>query len=302
MHCDRELRQIARTHVLKENIFICCRREDSSAYAGWLTAELGSQFGKERGLPRPRLQRGVDFRDLVGEAIDSCAVLLAVIGPKWLRLQDASGRRRIDLPDDMVALEIAAALRRDIRVIPVLVAGARMPCEADLPEQLAGFAYRTAIELSDAGWERQVSGLVDDLKEVFESTAGTDARAALRVVRSAATVPRQNQPGREGSVDCSREPCPLTVDEGEKRDKPGLHDEKEAAGDGATSGDPVGHLDGELVDLEKAFRKRHPTTIVDEGREIIHATHTHLSVSQDGKHLVAIAASDDIRGETRPAV
>ena len=55
-------------------------------------------------------QRGVDFRDQVGNAIGSCAVLLAVIGPKWLRVQDESGSRRIDHPGDLVALEIAAAL------------------------------------------------------------------------------------------------------------------------------------------------------------------------------------------------
>jgi hypothetical protein len=184
--------------VSKENIFICYRREDSSAYAGWLTAELGRQFGRDRVFRDLDSQRGVDFRDQVGQAIDCCAVLLAVIGPKWLRVQDESGRRRIDLPDDLVALEIAAALKRDIRVIPVLVAGVQMPREADLPELLAGFAYRNGIELSDAGWERQVSGLVDDLKEVFESTADTNARAALPVVRSAEIVARQTEPDERG--------------------------------------------------------------------------------------------------------
>lgn len=181
----------------KGNIFICYRHEDSSAYAGWLADALGRQFGKDRVFRDLDSQRGVDFRDQVGEAIDSCAVLLAVIGPKWLRVQDESGRRRIDHPRDLVALEIAAALKRDIRVIPVLVAGVRMPREADLPEQLAGLAYRTAIELSDAGWDHQISGLVNDLRQIFESV-GTDARAALPSVRSAVTVARQNQLDESG--------------------------------------------------------------------------------------------------------
>jgi TIR domain len=182
----------------RNNFFVCYRREDSSAYAGWLTAELGRQFGKQRVFRGVDSGGGVDVRDQVGEVIDSCAVLLAVIGPRWLMVQDESGRRRIDHPDDLVALEIAAALKRDIRVIPVLVAGARMPREADLPVLLAGLAYRTAIELSDAGWERQVTGLLDDLKEVFESTAGTNAYGALPVVRAAATAVLQNQPDERG--------------------------------------------------------------------------------------------------------
>jgi hypothetical protein len=173
--------------VSRENIFICYRHEDSSAYAGWLADALGRQFGKERVFRDVDSQRGVDLRHQVGEAIGSCAVLLAVIGPRWLRVQDESGRRRIDHPGDLVALEIAAALKRDIRVIPVLVAGAQMPREADLPEQLAGLAYRTAIEFSDAGWDHQISGLVEDLRAVM------DAGAAPPDVRSAVTVARRNE-------------------------------------------------------------------------------------------------------------
>ena len=165
--------------VSKGNIFICYRHEDSSAYAGWLADAIGRQFGKARVFRDVDSQRGVDFRDQVGQAIDSCAVLLAVIGPSWLMVQDESGRRRIDHPRDLVALEIAAALKRDIRVIPVLVAGARMPREADLPEQLAGLAYRTAVELSPANWDHQISGLVEDVSQVFESRADMGARAAI---------------------------------------------------------------------------------------------------------------------------
>jgi hypothetical protein len=180
--------------VSRGKIFICYRHEDSSAYAGWLADAIGRQFGKARVFRDVDSQRGVDFRDQVGQAIDSCAVLLAVIGPSWLMVQDESGRRRIDHPRDLVALEIAAALKRNIRVIPVLVAGARMPREADLPEELTELAYRTAIELSHANWDHQISGLVDNLTQVFESTADTNARAVLPVVRSAATMTRQHQP------------------------------------------------------------------------------------------------------------
>jgi hypothetical protein len=178
--------------VSKGNIFICYRREDSSAYAGRLADELGRRYGKEKVFRDVGSERGVDFRDQIDEAIDSCAVLVAVIGQRWLMVQDESGRRRIDHPRDLVALEIAVALERDIRVIPVLVAGARMPREAELPKPLEELAYRTALELSDAGWDHQISGLLEDLNQLFGSGAATGARAAPPCVPPGAIVAPQD--------------------------------------------------------------------------------------------------------------
>jgi hypothetical protein len=60
-------------------------------------------------------------------------VLIAIIGPNWLGTQD-DGPRRLDDPDDWVRLEVEAAISRGIRVIPVLVDGARMPVETELPQ------------------------------------------------------------------------------------------------------------------------------------------------------------------------
>ena len=59
--------------------------------------------------------------------------MLVVIGPRWLTAADPNGRRRLDDPDDLTRLEVAAALRRGIRVVPVLVGGAAMPSGAICP-------------------------------------------------------------------------------------------------------------------------------------------------------------------------
>jgi hypothetical protein len=56
--------------------------------------------------------------------VAACGVMLAIIGPNWLNSKDESGQRRLDNPADYVRVEIAAALRRNIRVVPVLVDGA----------------------------------------------------------------------------------------------------------------------------------------------------------------------------------
>jgi hypothetical protein len=82
------------------------------------------------------LDPGVDFFEAIEASVGSCDVLIAVIGKRWLISSDEEGRRRLDNPDDLVRLEIAAALKRNIRVIPVLVDGALMPRSSDLPDDL----------------------------------------------------------------------------------------------------------------------------------------------------------------------
>ena len=46
------------------------------------------------------------------------ASFISLIGPRWLNAVDANGERRLDKPDDFVRLEIEAALRPEVRVIP----------------------------------------------------------------------------------------------------------------------------------------------------------------------------------------
>lgn len=85
------------------------------------------------------------------------------------------GARRVDHADDFVRMEVAAGLRRsELRVIPVLIQGARMPAPTSLPEELRDLARRNAIELSDTRWRDDVARLIASL----ESTMATGARTA----------------------------------------------------------------------------------------------------------------------------
>ena len=56
--------------------------------------------------------------------MDGSKVVLALIGNKWLSVQDEHGRRRLDSTDDWVRHEVALALEVENRLIPVLVDGA----------------------------------------------------------------------------------------------------------------------------------------------------------------------------------
>lgn len=72
------------------------------------------------------IEVATDFATQVEQAIADSDVSLVVIGPNWLRLEDAGGGRRLDDPDDHVRDEVRAALESTHPVVPVLVAG--RPC------------------------------------------------------------------------------------------------------------------------------------------------------------------------------
>lgn len=155
-------------------IFISYRREDTAGYARSLTEALGSRFGEDAIFRDvDTLGPGVDFPEAIAEAVQQCDVLVALIGDKWLTAEKA-GRRRLDDPRDFVRLEIAAALERDILVIPVLLEHARMPTAEELPEDLVELADRNALRLTDENWRDGLNRLVRAVEaRVAPKTAGS---------------------------------------------------------------------------------------------------------------------------------
>ena len=152
-----------------QGIFISYRRQDSQSAAGRLADTLKEQL-PEATLFRDveTIEAGVDFVGAINAALESCGVLLAVIGPRWISIQDDAGRRRLDDPNDYTRLELATALgRADVRVIPVLVDGATMPDAEALPPELKPLARRNAVELTDKRWDYDVAQLVATLRRVL---------------------------------------------------------------------------------------------------------------------------------------
>ena len=147
-------------------IFISYRRQDAPSYARELYHALNSHFKDSQIFWDIKMELGVDFVKEIERAVGSCDVLVAVMGPNWLRITDDTGQRRLDDPSDFVRLEIATALDRNIRVIPVLVQSASMPSANDLPEPLQALARRQAIELSDKRWDYDVGELIASLERV----------------------------------------------------------------------------------------------------------------------------------------
>ncbi len=147
------------------SIFVSYRREDAEGQAGRLYNDLIREFGSESVfMDVTAIQFGRDFRKAIDQSLSACGVFLSVIGKTWLTAKDASGQRRLDDPADFVRLETAAALRRDIPVIPVLVQGAPAPKPDQLPDDLKELAFRNAIELTHPRWDSDVQLLINALR------------------------------------------------------------------------------------------------------------------------------------------
>ena len=150
-------------------ILINYRREDSLGSAGRLYDRLEDHFSRESVfMDVDAIEPGMDFVDVIERAISNCAVFIAVIGPDWVTVTDSEGNRRLDDPGDFVRIEIAAALDRDIRVIPVLVEMAAMPHIDDLPDDLKPLARRNAIEISHTRFDMDANRLISAIERVLE--------------------------------------------------------------------------------------------------------------------------------------
>jgi hypothetical protein len=187
-------------------VFISYRRDDSEGQAGRLYDDLAQHFGDGSVfMDVVGIDPGLDFRKVIDKNVSSCGVLLCLIGPTWLDAKDESGRRRLDNPLDFVRLETAAALKRDIPVVPVLVAKARMPSAEQLPDDLKELAYRNGVELTHAHWVTDVQVLVKALQRHLDNTSPVD-RAPDRAAEKT-TAPTET---KEASTLTPQGPRPAT--------------------------------------------------------------------------------------------
>ncbi len=167
---------------MPRSIFISYRRRDSEGEAGRLSDVLTNRFTEQSVfMDVDAIRPGRDFRKAIEESIQNCAVLLTVIGPDWLSATTADGTRRLDEPNDYVRLEIAAALAREIPIIPVLVRGAKVPLPHLLPPDITDLAYRNGVELTHSRWKSDLQILIQAL-EPFMATIAESATTAAQPI------------------------------------------------------------------------------------------------------------------------
>lgn len=111
---------------------------------------------------------GMDFVQVIQDAVRSSGAVLVVIGPDWLSKRADRPRESLE---DYVVLEVAMALEHRRLVIPVLVEGASMPSREELPDPIKPLATIEALEISHERWDYDLGRLCERLEEVLPPPA-----------------------------------------------------------------------------------------------------------------------------------
>src|SRR5918994_269814 len=157
-------------------IFLSYRRDDSAGWAGRLYEHLVREWGPDHVfMDIDAIAPGQDFREAIARTLQTCDVVMVVIGPNWISARDQAGSRRLDDEGDTHRAEVVAALAADVRVVPVLVGGATMPRVSELPEPLKDLAYRNAAVIEDRRFTSDVGALQNTLKQFAENLASKRA-------------------------------------------------------------------------------------------------------------------------------
>lgn len=159
-------------------IFVSYRRQDTQSATGRLCDKLQEHFDATQVFHDiESIAAGADFAATITARVSASAVVLVMIGPRWLDAVGDDGRLRLDDPGDYVRLEVTTALQRRIPIIPVLVEGATMPPASALPHVMGELARHQAHEITERRWQYDSDRLVDELEKYVAPDAARDEAA-----------------------------------------------------------------------------------------------------------------------------
>jgi hypothetical protein len=175
-------------------IFISYRRSDAGGYAGRIYDRLATEFGSTAVfMDTASIPPGEEFQQLIQKRVESSSVFLAVMGDDWLAV-DAGGTSRMENLNDPVRLEVEAALRNQIRIIPLLVGHGQAVDPARIPATIRQIALLNAIRVSGDMFDesmrrltRAIEPLAGPAKQIADP-AGRSRRRILIVGASAAVA------------------------------------------------------------------------------------------------------------------
>jgi hypothetical protein len=140
-------------------VFLSYRRSDTGGEVGHLSDNLKQKIGgKFVFRDVADIPPGAAFDAMLDKELAAAKLVLVLIGPGWL----GELNQRLEQPDiDYLRLEVAAALTKGKRVIPVLLRGAALPSAEALPQDLVALAKRQAMAMHDESWSSDVDRLID---------------------------------------------------------------------------------------------------------------------------------------------
>jgi len=166
-------------------IFISYRRGDTRDLAGRIADRLREANGIQAVfIDVDGIDPGVDFKTKIQSALVQSTACLILIGDAWRGMRGTNETPRIFEAHDMVRLEAATALASNLRVLPVLANGARMPTVAELPEDLRCLPTLNALSIRHEYFEHDMDYVIKTLRG--ERTGGKSSSVKTRVLRSIA--------------------------------------------------------------------------------------------------------------------
>lgn len=167
---------------MKPRIFINYRRSINYKDALLLQSHLQRRFGKKRVfLDTSGLDGGENWLHSLEREVDRSTVLLVLIGSGWISIGSDQGGRRLDDPNDVVRLEIARALARQIAVVPVLIDDSQMPSFTDLPTLLLPLALSHAMVFRSASAAEDADKIANRAEVIAATRGGTSALAKVGI-------------------------------------------------------------------------------------------------------------------------
>ena len=171
-------------------IFVSYRRDGALVHARAVFERLSREFGVGQVfIDLEGIDFGVDFVDLIETQLQGCQVMLALIDPGWATATDRQGRLRLDKANDFVRIEITAALKRGIRVMPILIDAADMPDADTLPVDLKPLVRRHALALDFRRFDAEIGRLGAAIRRVLEGSAKATESATEKSTLTASRPP-----------------------------------------------------------------------------------------------------------------
>ena len=164
-------------------IFVSYRRDDAPGDARSIYERLGRSFGEANVfMDVDQLLAGQRFDRELDKALAECDVLIAVIGSRWMDLlsEHAQHSKR-----DYVRDEIAAALQRDIIVIPVMMGREAnmppLPVAEELPENIRDLVLYQKHNIAHESFGRDAAHLIAALQSLLRKRRGPRPWRAIAV-------------------------------------------------------------------------------------------------------------------------
>jgi hypothetical protein len=150
-------------------IFISYRREGGGIFAGILYDGLCRYYSADKIFKDVNsLTAGSDFVKTISAAMQSSDILVVVIDKYWMRSKIDPNENKLFQKKDYVHFEIREAMNNNLKLVPVLIDGASMPRESELPEDIAVFSKSHAFRIKHESISSDLQDFINLLRDLTQ--------------------------------------------------------------------------------------------------------------------------------------